>query len=200
MTLQRFACCIALIALVLLGAAPISKISSMLAKPNVLCGRFDQLKQLVGLKKPVTSSGRFCVVSGKGILWLSLEPFPNTLRITRDEIIELRGGKVSTRIDSTREPKVQMINGLLFSLLAGDIGQLENLFQVEATINNSSWTARLTARDKTLAGVIAKIALEGDVFVKKIVINEASGDRTEVVFTAFETGDGAISSDEAALF
>ena len=68
----------------LLAAAPVAKIQAMLARPKVLCGRFDQSKQLVGLKNPVTSHGRFCVVANKGILWRNLYPFPSTLRLTRD--------------------------------------------------------------------------------------------------------------------
>ena len=43
------ACGIALAAVPLVAAAPVAKIQSMLAKPKVLCGRFDQSKQLVGL-------------------------------------------------------------------------------------------------------------------------------------------------------
>ena len=66
------------------AAAPVAKIQSMLAKPDVLCGRFDQTKQLAGMKKPLLSHGRFCVVKGKGVLWRTLKPFPNTLRLTRD--------------------------------------------------------------------------------------------------------------------
>ena len=84
----------------LIGAAPVAKIQSMLAKPNVFCGRFDQVKQLVGLKKPLASNGRFCVVSDKGILWRSLQPFPNTLRLTRNEIIQLQGERVTMRLDA----------------------------------------------------------------------------------------------------
>jgi hypothetical protein len=75
-------------ALTLLGAGPAAKIQSMLAKPKVLCGRFDQTKQLVGLKKPVKSTGRFCVVAEKGVLWRSERPFANTIKLTRDEIIQ----------------------------------------------------------------------------------------------------------------
>ena len=200
MTVPRSGFAVALASLFLLGAAPVTKIQSMLAKPNVLCGRFDQVKQLVGLKKPLASNGRFCVVSDKGILWRSLQPFTNTLRLTRDEIIQLQGERVAMRLDAKREPIVQIINSLFFSLLAGDIGQLGTLFEVDATINDSSWSVRLKARESALAKVIGSMALEGDVFVKKIVINEVSGDRTEIVFSAIQTGEGAINSDEAALF
>ena len=79
----------AIAAMALLGAAPVAQIQSILAKPKTLCGRFEQSKQLVGLKKPVASNGRFCVVADKGVLWRTLQPFPNTLKLTRDEIVQL---------------------------------------------------------------------------------------------------------------
>ena len=46
-----------------LGDAPVAKIQAILAKPKILCGRFEQSKQLVGLKRPVLSNGRFCVLA-----------------------------------------------------------------------------------------------------------------------------------------
>jgi hypothetical protein len=94
---RLLACSLALALLPLLGAAPVAEIQSMLAKPRVLCGRFNQSKRLVGLKKPLSSSGRFCVVADKGVLWRTLQPFPNTLRLTRDEIVQMQGGRVAMR-------------------------------------------------------------------------------------------------------
>ena len=36
------------------------------------------------------SNGRFCVVADKGVLWRTVRPFPNTVRLTRDEIVHLK--------------------------------------------------------------------------------------------------------------
>lgn len=193
-------CCFALVSLPLLGAAPVAKIQSMLAQPKVLCGRFDQSKQLMGLKKPLTSSGRFCVVADKGVLWRSLQPFPSTLRLTRDEIVQLQGDQVALRLDAKHEPTVRLINSVLFALLAGDLGQLEKLFDIDGSIQNNGWSVTLKAREPALAKAVGTIALEGGVYVKSIVMSEASGDRTRIVFSAVKTGDGAMSVDEAALF
>lgn len=200
MNSRLLAFCVMLASIPLLAAAPVAKIQAMLARPKVLCGRFDQSKQLVGLKNPVTSHGRFCVVANKGILWRNLYPFPSTLRLTRDEIVQLQNDRVVMRLEAKQEPKVQMINSVLFALMAGDIRQLETLFEVEGTVNSSGWSVALKAREPALARAIGSIALEGDVYVKKVNISEASGDRTNIVFSAIETGDGAMSSDEAALF
>jgi outer membrane lipoprotein carrier protein LolA len=196
----RWAGAALLAALMLLGAAPVPKIQSMLARPKILCGRFDQSKQLVGLKKPVNSNGRFCVVADKGVLWRTLQPFANTLKVTRDEIIQLSGERVAVRLDARQEPAVRMINSVLFALLAGDLEPLEKLFDIDGAAQDKRWSVKLKPRDAALSKVISGIALDGGTYVKSIVISEASGDRTEIEFSAIQAGDGAMNPDEAALF
>jgi outer membrane lipoprotein-sorting protein len=181
------------------AAAPIAKIQSMLAKPEQLCGRFDQTKQLAGIKKALASNGRFCVVAGKGVLWRTLKPFPNTLRLTRDEIVHFQGERVAMRLEAKQEPTVRMINSVLFSLLAGDLAQLETLFEVEGSAD-TVWRVSLKARAPALAKAIGAISLDGGAYVKNIHISEASGDRTDIVFSEIKTGPGAVTPEEAALF
>ena len=181
------------------AAAPLARIEAMLAKPAVLCGRFDQTKTLTGMKKPLASNGRFCVVAGKGVLWRTLKPFPNTLRLTRDEIVSFQGERVAMRLDAKQEPTVRMINSVLFSLLSGSLGQLDSLFEVDGSADALGWKVALKARQPALAKAIGAISLDGAVFVKNIQINESSGDRTAIVFSEIQTGAGAISAEEAAL-
>jgi hypothetical protein len=182
------------------AAAPIAKIQAMLAKPALMCGRFDQTKKLTGMKKPLASQGRFCVVQGKGVMWRTVKPFPNTLRLTRDEIVAFQGERVSMRLDARQEPTVRMINSVLFSLLSGELGQLDNLFEVDGAAEASGWKVALKARQPALAKAIGAIALEGGAYVKTINIDEASGDHTTIVFSEIKTGEGAITAEEAALF
>jgi hypothetical protein len=182
------------------AAAPVAQIQSLMAKPNILCGRFDQTKQLSGMKKPLTSNGRFCVLAGKGVLWRTLQPFPNTLRLTRDEIVHFQGERVAMRLEAKQEPTVRMINSVLFSLLSGDLAQLETLFEVDGSVDASNWRVALKARQPALAKAIGAIELDGGAYVKNILINEASGDRTTIVFSKIQTGETAMLAEEAALF
>jgi hypothetical protein len=194
------ACCLALLSLPLLAAAPVAKIQSMLAKPKVLCGNFKQAKQLEGFKKPLVSTGRFCVVAGKGVLWRTLQPFPNTLRLTHNEIVQVQGERVAMRLDSTQEPMVRMINNVLFALLAGDLTQLETLFEIDGNVRGDSWGVFLKAREPALAKAIGGVQIEGAAFVKNIVISEAGGDRTNIVFSGMTSGDAALTAEEAKAF
>ena len=182
------------------AAIPSAKIQAMLAKPAVMCGRFDQTKQLAGMKKPLASEGRFCVIAGKGVLWRTLKPFPSTLRLTRDEIVNYQGDRVAMRLDAKTEPTVRMINNVLFSLLSGDLGQLDTLFDGDGNVDANSWNVTLKPRQAALEKAIGTIKLEGGAYVKSIVMNEGGGDRTTIVFSEIKTGEAAMSKDEAALF
>jgi outer membrane lipoprotein-sorting protein len=181
------------------AAAPIAKIQGMLAKPEQLCGRFEQTKQLAGMKKPLVSSGRFCVVAGKGVLWRTLKPFPNTLHLKKDEIVHMQGERVSMRLDAAKEPTVRMINGVLFSLLAGDLGQLETLFEVDGSMTDGGWKVALKARSAALARAIGAISLDGAAYVRSIHMVEESGDKTDIVFSDIKTGPASLLPEEAAI-
>lgn len=182
------------------AGVPVAKIQAMLARPKIMCGRFDQSKQLAGMKKPLAANGRFCVVEGKGVLWRTLQPFPSTLRLTRDEIVNYQGDRVAMRLDAKTEPTVRMITNVLFSLLAGDLAQLETLFEVDGSVDATSWNVTLKARQPALAKAIGGIKLEGGAYVKSMVMNEASGDRTSITFSAIQSGESAMTAEEAALF
>ncbi len=200
--LKRVIACMALAFSLTAQAAttPVAKISAMLDKPKALCGRFEQSKQLTGIKKPLLSTGRFCVVAGKGVLWRNLKPFANTLRLSADEIVQYQGERVALRLEAKREPTVRIINSVLFSLLAGDLAQLDKLFEVEANVQEQSWQVKLKAKDAALAKAIGSIALDGAAYVKNIQMLDASGDKTDIQFFDIKTGESAMLAEEAALF
>ena len=183
-----------------LATASMDKIAAMLGKPAVLCGHFEQSKQLTGMKRPLASSGRFCVVAGKGVLWRTLQPFPNTMRLTRDEIINYQGDRVVLRLEAKQEPTVRMINSVLFSMLAGDLAELQSLFLMDGSIAAERWQVTLKARAPALAQAIGTIHLEGGHVVHSIRINEASGDSTAIEFSGVQTGESAMLADDKALF
>lgn len=197
------ACSVALIGWSAVGAqdtshdATLARIQARLAKPQILCGHFEQSKILVGLTRPVKSSGRFCVVVGKGILWRTLQPFATTLRLTRDEITESSGDQVTQRLSAAQEPGVRAINDVLFSLLEGDLDRLTATFAVDGTLTRGSWDAALVPRGSTMRGVITRIELKGAQYVNHIVLHEAGGDVTDIAFSAFSAGAGALEPDEA---
>ena len=145
------------------------------------------------------SNGRFCVLADKGVFWRTLEPFPNTVQLTRDEIVHLQGDRVAMRLDAKQEPAVRMINRHVVCLISRRFGKLKNCSKSMARLRQY-WKVTLKAREPGLARAISSIVLDGGAYVKNITISEASGDRTSIVFSEIQTGEAAMSVDEAALF
>lgn len=182
------------------GDAALAQIQKMVARPAIMCGTFEQQKTLVGLKKPVRSTGRFCAVADKGVLWNTLTPFASTLRLSREEIVQRQGDRVTSRMSSRDEPTVGVISDLLFSVLAGDFARLTSGFKIDASAQSSSWSARLVPKESGMRRVITAIELGGSEYVQKVTMIEASGDRTVITFAGMETGATALKPDEATLF
>ena len=176
------------------------RIQALLAKPAVMCGRFEQAKTLVGLRRPVRSSGRFCVVLDKGVLWTTVRPFPATLRLSKDELVESHGAQVTKRLSVHEEPTVGIINDLLFSLFRGDLERLTASFAITSTVDQREWSAKLVPKDAGMKHVIGGIELNGGAFVRQITIREASGDATEISFSGVATGAAALLPDESRQF
>ena len=178
-------------------SAALARIHGVLATPAVFCGLFEQSKTLVGVKQPVRSSGRFCVVAGKGILWRTLRPFALSLLVTRDAITETRPGAAEQRLSAQQEPGVRAINDLLFSLLGGDLARLAPSFEVASTISGTDWTAKLSPRTAGMRATLAGIELQGGAFVRRIALRDAGGDVTIIAFSGIATGAAAMQPEEA---
>lgn len=182
------------------GDAPLAQIQKMVARPPVMCGEFEQQKTLVGLKRPVRSTGRFCAVIDKGVLWSTFTPFASTLRLSREEIVQSQGDRVTSRLSSREEPAVGVISELLFSVLAGDFARLKSGFRIDATAQPASWSAKLVPKESGMRRVITAIELGGAEYVQKLTMIEASGDRTVITFANMATGTSALQPEEAKAF
>ncbi len=104
------------------------------------------------------------------------------------------------RLDAKQEPVVRMINSVLFSLLSGDLSQLDKLFEMEGSIQGRQWKVALTAREAALAKAVGTIALEGSDYVKKVTMNEAGGDHTDILFSDIHSGAQALNAEDGAMF
>ena len=171
-----------------------------LVQAPVLRGEFEQQKQVQGFAKPLVSKGSFVVARERGVLWLTRTPFASQLRLTRDEIKATQNGAVAFRLDASKEPSVRVINGLMFSLLNGDIGGLTELFKVDGSAEGKAWQLHLTPRSSALTKLMTSIDLSGETQVRSITIQEASGDKTVIRFSAQSSEPANLTAEEAHQF
>ena len=177
-------------------------IRARLSQPELLRGDFEQAKTVTGFAKPLHSSGDFLVARGRGVLWRTDQPFAAELRLTRNEIQTSQGGAVIFKLDAAKEPTVRVINGLMFALLNGDLVQLGELFDFAGSLaaTGKGWTLALTPKQPALARLLKKVELQGDTLVRRILIDEANGDKTQIRFLRQRSEPATLSAAEQARF
>ena len=175
-------------------------VKAQLEQPAVLRGNFIQNKQIKGFSKPLLSSGDFIVSREHGVIWRTAKPFPSVLKLTRDEIVASEGDAVTFRLSAKSEPSVRIINGLMFSLLNGDVAALDKQFTISGTTMAGEWSLDLKPKQVALAKLIRGIALKGDAHVRDIAIDEANGDNTQIRFSDQISVPETLSVDERERF
>lgn len=164
----------------------------------VIRGDFEQTKAIKGFKKPLLSRGRFLIARSQGIQWLTLEPFPSTLVVTRERLMTVTEGGVQ-QMDARQEPGLSAVNELLMAVLGGDLRALSNRFQVEGGLQGAQgWRMTLVPKDAALRRFIARIDMEGGRHVQLVQLTEGSGDESRIRFAHHSST--SLTPAEAARF
>ncbi|MCL2075613.1 MAG: outer membrane lipoprotein carrier protein LolA [Betaproteobacteria bacterium] len=180
--------------------ALLDAVQSRLTVDAVIRGEFTQTRQLAGIKKPLVATGSFVVEKTRGVLWRALAPFPQTTRITQGEILQKDGERVLMALRADREPAVNSISRVLFSLFASDMSALAEYFDHEGqTVGDTGWQLSFTPREAGLKTVIGSLVLEGDDVVRKVILTGAAGDITVISFSNIATA-ALLTADELAQF
>jgi hypothetical protein len=176
-------------------------IERQLQSAPVIRGEFQQTRRLAQIKKPLVSNGRFLVARDVGVIWETLAPLAQTLRLTKDEIAQTDGTGQRTlmKLSADKEPLVRLINGVLFSLFSGDVAALARFFEYRGQHEGATWRIEFTPKDANLARLIRVLRLEGGRDVALVEMESAAGDLTQIRFTA-QTHGAALTDAEQKRF
>lgn len=166
----------------------------------VVRGQFTQLKTVQGFKQPLKSSGDFVVARGKGIAWQVRQPFASTLIVKPDSLLSRAAdGSVAMQMKAQDEPVLRTINAMLFAVMAADLAQLSQYFEVTGQVQGNSWTLHLVPRDAMLAQWLQAVDLRGQQFVQEVQLQEARGDRSQILIQN-PAAEQALRAQDASLF
>jgi hypothetical protein len=180
----------------------LAQLQQRIAQVPVLRGGFVQEKQLQGFKHPLASQGKLLVASAHGVVWSTLKPFPSELVLTRDRILTRQAdGRSRVEVDARTQPALRSVNAMLFALMSGDVQALTARFDAQPTLlPGNGWRLLLTPRPGALAQAFSRITLEGDRYVRSVLIEERNGDRTRLRFSDLSDLPAQLSADEARRF
>lgn len=140
---------------------PMDTVFSSLTERAVTSGDFSQEKTSPKLRRPLKSSGKF-VFSRDGIVWQTLKPFPSTMAVTKDAIIQTGADGKRTVLDGSSSDVFKTVASSLSSLFSGNRKVLEKHFTIRSySSKGADWTLSLAPKDATVAGALKDIVISG---------------------------------------
>jgi len=149
---------------------------AQLAQHKFTKGNFEHEKNITRLERTLKSSGNFIIAFDLGMVWDTVKPFPSTLALGRDFMIQSRSGRHKTVLNAQgNETFLRMaeVNSAIFS---GNTKALIDNFTIYYSGSVSAWELGLIPFDKTIASITQKIYIKGDAVIRSIQITEQSGD------------------------
>jgi hypothetical protein len=149
---------------------------AQLAEHSLVRGNFEQEKILNRLNRSLKSSGNFIIAADTGMVWETLKPFPSTLALGKDFLIQSRPGGQKTVLSASGNETFIRLAEVLSAVFSGQSQGLLSNFEVFYSGSASGWELGLTPSDRAIASFIVKIAMKGDRVIRSITIHEQNGD------------------------
>ncbi len=161
--------------------ATLAELQQRMAKTGSLRRAFTQYRQLRVLKQPLVSKGEMYYRKGSGICWVLSSPVPAKVLLTRDHII-IEDKQSGTQRAQTSNPVLGVFTELFFSVFSGDLGQLNEKFSVQWTLDSDHWRLKLTPVDELIRSVTSAIEVTGSDHIDTVLMQHHSGDNTLLEF------------------
>jgi len=147
-----------------------------LAEKPIVKGNFVQEKYLSRLNRSLMSSGNFIIAARQGMVWETLRPFPSTMILGNDFIVQSRPDGQRSVVSAQGNETFRQMADAISSVFSGQSqGLLEN-FEVYFLGSVSNWNIGLLPRDSIVASFATKITISGDSAIRSICIFEQNGD------------------------
>lgn len=151
---------------------------------QTLQGHFEQEKQIVRIKRPVKSRGRFALVRGAGVLWRTEAPIQSLLTLNADALTVVQNNQTVVSTSLAGQPALRFLAQSVFAVFMTDVRQIRDRFTLLAARvpeRPLPWSLSLKPRDAAVAQLIQEIQLTGAEQLQSIQLLERGGDSTRIV-------------------
>jgi len=170
----------------------LEELSQRLVGASGLQGNFQQEKNLAFLQKPFTSSGQFSLDRSSGLWWKVVSPVESVM-LVRGQNVLLDGKPVQDHGIGS------LMAMMMLDLMEGQLTSISKYFTVTGELSERVWHLSLEPVSSRLKSIVDHIDLQGDNYLREIVIYEHGDNRTVILFTEVRSiGVGATGPDSAA--
>lgn len=154
---------------------------ALASRPNTT-GEFTQTKSIQTNGRKLKSTGQF-IISDYGILWKTEKPFPSSLILTKDTMVQVAANGNKSVMSGKDNQIFSNISDTLSSVFSGNATELKKNFICDFSVDvNGNWKVLLTPKDSTIASVMNTLMLSGQcnlsagtAVLASLEMSEASG-------------------------
>jgi hypothetical protein len=133
------------------------------------------------------------------MVWETLSPFPSTMAVGRDFIVQSAPSGSRTKIGARGNETFLRISETISAVFSGSSRKLLDNFEIFFRQSGGSWTLGLIPSEQSIRSFADRIVLNGDSVIRSINLYEKNGDSIRYTFSD-HVFSGALSPDEKALF
>jgi hypothetical protein len=167
---------------------------------SVVAGDFELRRSISALKRTMASSGTYFISRDKGMVWNTEKPFPSTMVMGTDYIVQsVPGGKPSVISAAGNEAFTRMAE-VMRSVFTGNADALLKSFKVYFDGAPDNWRLGLIPTDRTVRAFADRFTLAGNGgSISRVEMAAKNGDTSTYILTNYRFRE-ALAPEEAALF
>ncbi|WP_159340200.1 MULTISPECIES: LolA family protein [Leclercia] len=183
------------------SAVTLDELQQRFTEQPVVRAHFEQLRTIKDLPQPLRSNGEMLIARDNGLLWEQKAPFPMTLLLDDNRMVQTINGQPPQIITADNNPQMFQFNHLLRALFQADRKVLEENFRIDfKDLGNGRWSLVLTPITTPLDKIFTSLDLGGETYLESIVLNDRQGDRTDITLSRHQLTPASLTDDERQRF
>ena len=161
-------------------------------------GEFTQEQYIKVADRSLISRGNFVMAADKGVIFEIAEPFPSSMVVTEDKLVQTLSGNVVAVMDGKENAMFKNIAKIIHSVFSNDVQVLRDNFQVSVT-GGPKDVVELVPKDPLLSMLFLKITLAVGDSIDSVSVIETGGNWVNYNFNNKSFPEKLTSDEEQRL-
>ena len=161
-------------------------------------GEFTQEQYIKVANRSLISRGNFVMAADKGVIFEIAEPFPSSMVVTEDKLVQTLSGNVVAVMDGKENAMFKNIAKIIHSVFSNDVQVLRDNFLVSVT-GGPKDVVELVPKDPLLSMMFLKITLAVGDSIDSVSVIEAGGNWVNYNFNNKSFPEKLTSDEEQRL-
>jgi len=161
-------------------ACDVEKISSLITNERINA-KFEQIKEIEVLSKPLRSYGFMWMSETNNLVWQVNKPIKSTMVINAQGMSQY--DRYDKKLAKQKMMSMEGVSSIFLNLAKGDLKELEKEFDMNWDCQSEEWQVTLKPKENKIADFLSTLSISGSNRIEKLSYTEVRGDITHITLT-----------------